>query len=223
MLKGWRGVLLLTAAAGLAFVPTKAASQTATVDQILAALGKGPTLGGTSAPVTIIEFSDFQCSFCKKFWAETLPRLKKTYIKPGRVRFVYRHLAILGEHSVQAALAAECAGEQGKFWEYHDKLFAAQGPLAFTRVKLKQYAQELNLQIDAFSRCLESGKYAKKVEGETEVGQFLGARGTPTFFINGRLLIGAHPFETFEAVIQELEKASVPGRGGPSQGKEQGR
>lgn len=218
MLKSWRTVLLLTAA-GLAFVPTRAASQTATVDQILAALGKGPALGDTSAPVTITEFSDFQCSFCKKFWAETLPRLKEMYIKPGRVRFIYRHLAILGEHSVQAALAAECAGEQGKFWEYHDRLFAAQGPLAFTRAKLKRYAQELNLDGDAFSRCLESGKYMKKVEGETGAGQFLGARGTPTFFINGRLLIGAHPFETFEAVIQELEQVSVPGRGGAFQGR----
>lgn len=209
--------------AGLLLGPVAVATQPVAVDQILGALGTGPALGAPEAPVTIIEFSDFQCSFCRKFWAETLPRLKETYIKPGRVRFVYRHLAILGEHSVQAALAAECAGEQGKFWEYHDKLFAAQGPLAFTRVKLTRYAQELNLSIDAFSRCLESGKYAKKVEGDTGVGQFLGARGTPTFFINGRLLIGAHPFETFEVVIQELEKAPASGRGGPSQGKEQGR
>ena len=195
-------VMLLLMGAGLAFVPTKAA-QTLTADQILAALGKGPALGPPEAPVTIIEFSDFQCSFCKKFWKETLPRLKETYIKQGRVRFVYRHLAILGEHSLQAAQAVECAGEQGRFWEYHDKLFASQGPFAFTKARLKRYALELDLSVEAFGQCLESGRYAEKVEGETGVGELLGARGTPTFFINGRMVVGAQPFEVFQAVIEK--------------------
>ncbi|MBI3327594.1 MAG: DsbA family protein [Nitrospinae bacterium] len=215
-------ILMLTAA-GLILVSVAAAAQPVTVDQMLAALGEGPTLGAPDAPVTIIEFSDFQCSFCKKFWQGTIPRLKETYVKPGRVRIVYRHLAILGEHSVQAALAAECAGEQRKFWDYHDQLFGAQGPLPYTRAKLLGYASGLNLDGDAFSQCLESGKYAKKVERETRAGQLLGARGTPTFFMNGQLLIGAHPFETFQAIIQELEKAPVPGSAEPSQKRGQGR
>jgi protein-disulfide isomerase len=206
-------LVLMLAASGMLASGT-AAAQSITVEQILGALAEGPALGPLEAPVTIIEFSDFQCSFCKKFWAETFPRLKEAYIKPGRVRFVYRHLAILGEHSVQAALAAECAGDQRKFWEYHDRLFGSQGPLAYTRTRLAGYAKELDLDVGGFGQCLESGKYLKKVETDTKLAQFLGARGTPAFLVNGRLLIGAHPFETFETVIQAAEKASAPSEGG---------
>ena len=182
----------------------KAASQSVSIEEALEALGKGHALGSANAPVTIVEFSDFQCSFCKKFWADTLPKLvKETHIKKGQVRFVYRHFAILGKHSVQAAQGAECAGKQGKFWEYHDRLFANQGGLAFTDSKLKQYARELRLNVRAFTQCLDSAKYKETVEGETAVAGFLGARGTPTFFVNGRLLVGAQPFEVFQSVIEE--------------------
>lgn len=172
-------------------------------EDILALLARGHSKGPQAAPITIIEFSDFQCPYCGKFWKETLPRLEAEYVKPGTVRFVYRHFAILGQHSVAAAQAAECAAEQGKFWEYHDKLFASQGPFAFTAQNLKHYAKELGLDTAAFNQCLDSGKYAQKVEGETGTGQMLGLRGTPAFFINGRLLVGAHPFETFRSVIDE--------------------
>jgi len=181
----------------------KAASQSVSIEEALEALGKGHALGSANAPVTIVEFSDFQCSFCKKFWADTLPKVKETHIKKGQVRFVYRHFAILGKHSVQAAQGAECAGKQGKFWEYHDRLFANQGGLAFTDSKLKQYARELRLNVRAFTQCLDSAKYKETVEGETAVAGFLGARGTPTFFVNGRLLVGAQPFEVFQSVIEE--------------------
>jgi len=181
----------------------KAASQSVSIEEALEALGKGHALGSANAPVTIVEFSDFQCSFCKKFWADTLPKLKETHIKKAQVRFVYRHFAILGKHSVQAAQGAECAGKQGKFWEYHDRLFANQGGLAFTDSKLKQYARELRLNVRAFTQCLDSAKYKETVEGETAVAGFLGARGTPTFFVNGRLLVGAQPFEVFQSVIEE--------------------
>ena len=178
-------------------------------DEIFAYLAKnGPKRGTDKAPVTLIEFSDFQCSFCRKFWQTTLPLLDKKYISPGKVRFIYRHFAVLGKPSEVAAQAAECAGEQGKFWEYHDKLFASAGsPLAFTGGKLKSYAKELGLKSQAFNQCLDSGKQLKKVEGETAIGAFLGARGTPAFFLNGQLLVGAQPFEVFEAVIEkELKK-----------------
>ncbi len=117
--------------------PAQAASTGLSVEETLATLGKGPTLGSLDAPVLIVEFSDFQCGFCRKFWGDTFPKLKSTYIDKGQLRFVYRHFAILGKHSVQAAQAAECAGEQGKFWSYHDKLFGKQGALAFTEAKLK--------------------------------------------------------------------------------------
>ena len=100
-------------------------------------------------------------------------------------------------------MAAECAGEQGKFWEYHDMLFANQGGLAFTQSKLQQYARALGLKAANFNRCLTSEKYRKKVEGETAVAASLGARGTPTFFVNGRLIVGAQPLDVFQAVIEE--------------------
>lgn len=191
------------------------ASQNLSVEETLATLGKGPILGSPGAPVTIVEFADFQCSFCRKFWAETFPKLKETYIKKGQLRFVYRHFAILGKFSVQAAQAAECAGEQGKFWEYHDKLFTNQGGLAFTESKLRRYAMELRLKVPNLGQCLDSGRFRKKVEGETAVAAFLGARGTPTFFVNGRLLVGAQPFAVFQTVIaEELKKSGSKKRGG---------
>ena len=121
-------VALLVGAVLLCFSPSTlaTAAQSRSLDEVLATLGKGPTLGPASAPVTIIEFSDFQCGYCKKFWADTLPELKKSYFDKGTARFVFRHFAILGKHSEQAALAAECAAEQGQFWNYHDMVFANQ-------------------------------------------------------------------------------------------------
>ena len=185
------------------------ASRSLSVEETLATLGKGPTLGSMNAPVTIVEFSDFQCSFCRKFWADTLPKLKDTYIKQDKVRFIYRHFAILGKFSEHAAMAAECAGEQGKFWEYHNKLFANQGGLAFTEPKLNQYAQELKVNVRTFGQCLDSGRYRQKVEGETAVAASLGARGTPTFFVNGRLMVGAQPFEAFQSIVEEELRKST--------------
>jgi protein-disulfide isomerase len=182
---------------------TTAVSQAQTVEEVLAALGKDRTLGSSSAPVSIVEFSDFQCSFCRKFWGNTFPQLKESYLKDGKVRFTYRHFAILGKFSEQAAMAADCAGEQEKFWEYHDKLFANQGGLAFTQSKLQQCAGELGLKAANFKRCLTTERYRKKVEGETAVAASLGARGTPTFFVNERLMVRAQPFSVFEAVIDE--------------------
>ncbi len=187
-------------------------------EEIFAYLAKdGPKRGSGKAPVTLIEFSDFQCSFCRKFWQTTLPQIEKKYISTGKVKFVYRHLAILGKHSVASAQAAECAGEQEKFWEYHDKLFASAGsPLAFTDGRLKGYAKELGLKSRAFDQCFDSGKYLKKVEGETAIAAFLGARGTPAFFLNGQLLVGAQPFQVFEAAIEkDLKKGSSSGKTKP--------
>ena len=192
-----------------------AAAQPIAREEILALLAKGASRGSETAPVTIVELADFQCTFCRKFWKETLPRIEEAHIKTGKVRFVYRHFAILGEHSVAAAEAAECAGEQRKFWEYHDKLFASQGPFAFTKQNLKHYAKELGLNTVAFAQCIDSGRYIQKVEGETEVGTMLGVRGTPAFFINGRLLVGAHPIETFRQIIEEELKKAKPAKGPP--------
>jgi len=193
------------------FLSGSAVAQGTTRADIFTYLAKdGPKRGTDKAPVTLIEFSDFQCSFCRKFRQTTLPLLDKKYISTGKAKFIYRHFAVLGKPSEMAAQGAECAGEQGKFWEYHDKLFASAGsPLAFTGGKLKSYAKELGIKSQAFNQCLDSGKHLKKVEGETAIGAFLGARGTPAFFLNGQLLVGAQPFEVFEAVIEkELKKPS---------------
>lgn len=178
-------------------------AQPLSVEAALDALGHDRTLGMKSAPVRIVEFSDFQCSFCQKFWANTLPKLKNVYVKQGTVRFAYRHFAILGKFSEQAALASECAAEQGQFWEYHDKLFSNRGAMAFTQSKLEEYGGALGLKEANFKRCLRTEKYRSKVEGETAVAASMGVRGTPTFFVNGRLMVGAQPFTAFQNVIEE--------------------
>ena len=199
-------IIFLLVALVCALTGQVGASQSPTLKDVLASLGKGPALGSPSAPVTIVEFSDFRCSFCKKFWADTLPKLKKSYFDRGTVQFVFRHFAILGKQSEQAALASECAAEQGKFWQYHDKLFANQAALGFTESKLKEYAGELRLQQAKFNSCLTTGKYKSKVEQETVTAAYLGGRGTPMFLVNEWLLVGAQPFETFQKVIgQALE------------------
>src|SRR5919112_3367304 len=179
------------------------AAQSPSLKDILASLEKGPALGSPSAPVTIVEFSDFRCSFCKKFWADTLPKLKKSYFEKGTAQFVFRHFAILGKQSEQAALASECAAEQGKFWQYHDKLFANQAALGVSESKLKGYAGELRLQQAKFNGCLTTGKYNSKVEQETVTAAYLGGRGTPMFLVNEWLLVGAQPFETFQKIIDQ--------------------
>jgi protein-disulfide isomerase len=205
----WTTLVVVLLIALSARSPEIGAAQPLSVEETLAALGKGPTRGSAGAPVMIVEFADFQCSFCRKFWADTLPKLDNTYVKQGKVRFVFRHFAILGKFAEQAAMAADCAGEQGKFWEYHDKLFANQGGLAFIQSKLQQYGGELGLKAANFKRCLTTEKYRKKVEGETAVAASLGARGTPTFFVNGRLMVGAQPFDAFQSLIEEELKKSL--------------
>jgi protein-disulfide isomerase len=197
---GWLCCLLLN--------PSSAASQSKSAHEV--SVGSGPILGSASAPVTIIEFSDFQCSFCKRFWADTLPKLREAYIDKGKVRFIYRHFAILGKHSEQAAQAAECAAEQGKFWEYHDQLFKNQGGLAFTETKLSQYARDIGLNAGAFGTCLGTGKFREKVERETAAAAYVGGRGTPFFIVNQRHLVGAQPYDVFRRVIDEELETQEP-------------
>ncbi len=175
--------------------------------------GPGPAKGSADAPVVMVEFSDFQCVYCRKFWRETLPKIEERYIRTGKVRFVYRHMAIQGEASVLAAQAASCAHDQGKFWEYHDTLFKNGGALAFTSASLKRSAADLGLDGKAFAVCFDGKKHAQRVEAETTLGHVLGATGTPTFLLNGQLAIGAYPFEAFR---QGLDALLAPPRREPS-------
>jgi len=184
------------------------ARQPVSRDDVVLALerGAGPSRGFPSARLTIVELSDFQCSYCRKFRWETLPQLEERYIRPGKIRFVYRHMAVLGQASVQAAQAASCAEDQGRFWEYHDKLFEQRGALAFSASRLKTYASDLRLDAGGFAQCLDSGKQAGRVETETLLGRMLGATGSPTFLVNGQLMIGAYPYAVFERALDEMLK-----------------
>jgi len=161
-----------------------------------------PSFGPPNAKVTIVEFSDFQCPYCKMFNDDTLAQLKKTY--GDRVRFVYRDFPLDSIHPYArtAAEAAQCAHEQGNFWEYHDVLFANQQ--ALTIPDLKRYAQQLGLDTQRFNSCVDSHKYQASVEADVQEGNRLHVSGTPTFFINGRALVGAQPFEAFRSAISEV-------------------
>lgn len=206
-------MIILTVGYTLGFANAVVAGEQSTASQTLV-LESTRALGLTSAPVTMFELSDFQCTFCRKFWVETLPRLKDTYVKNGQVRFAYQHFVLLGAHSLAAAQASECARGQKKFWPYHDKLFESQGRLAFTDAKLKRYAEQLGLHMGAFAQCLDSRKYQQKIEEDTKLGFELGARGTPTFFFNGKILVGAQPFTAFRSAIEEaLANAATQNRG----------
>ena len=166
-----------------------------------------PARGSECAPVTIVEFSDFECSFCALYVNETLPLILETY--GDRVLYVFRDFPIASKHphAQEAAEAAQCAFEQGKFWEYHDILFQNQDALDLA--DLQRYATDLGLDESAFNLCLDSGKYAEEVQQDFDDGLDYGVTGAPTFFINGRKVSGAKPFSIFQSVIEEeLAKAS---------------
>lgn len=157
--------------------------------------------GDVNAPVTLIEYSDFQCPFCKRH-APTISQLLSEY--EGEVRFVYRHFPLSSIHpqAQKAAEAFECAGEQGKPWEYHDTLFANQSALDVT--SLKSYAGNLGLNQSQFDSCLDTGKYNNKVIGQAQEAQAAGISGTPGTFVNDQLVKGAYPVAIFEQIIDEL-------------------
>ena len=163
------------------------------------ATANSPSRGPANAPVEIVEFSDFQCPFCLRAHP-TIEQVLKDY--GDRVHFVYRHYPLPGHPNARpAAEAAACAAEQGKFWPYHDKLFATQSRLAES--DLKQDAAELGMDAAKFNACVDSHKYAAEVDADTRAGQDAGVDGTPAFFINGRLISGAQPYENFKKMIDE--------------------
>lgn len=160
-----------------------------------------PVLGPSDAPITIIEFSDFRCPYCKRFRIETFDQLLAAY--PDQIRFIYRDFPVVG--GFEAAVASECADEQGEYWAYHDLLFLGEYPELNNEAYLA-YAENLDLDMDAFSSCLEESRYASEVEADAVYAAGLGVTGTPTFFINGIPLIGAQPLDIFTQIIDaELE------------------
>jgi protein-disulfide isomerase len=187
-------------------IPTPISSPTVvqpspTVGIVQVSADDDPALGPEDAPVLIVEFSDFQCSFCARFAEETLGQILDTY--GDRVRFVYRDFPIteMHDYAQKAAEATQCANDQGKYWEYSDLLFKNQQALDVD--SLKKYAEDLGLNTGAFNECLDSGQYTSEVQKDREEGESYGITGTPTFFINGRMLRGAKPFSAFQAIIEE--------------------
>jgi len=160
---------------------------------------EGFAKGPKDAPVTLVEFTDFHCPFCGRAVA-TLKDVMREY--DGKIRWVFRDFPIASLHpmAAKAAEAARCAGEQGRFWEYHDLLFEGQSQA--TIKDLKRSAEQLKLDPKSFGQCLDSGKHQAAVEADVQEGARLGVTGTPTFFINGRILVGAQPLESFRRIIE---------------------
>jgi protein-disulfide isomerase len=168
--------------------------------------GHAPIRGNPNAPVTVIEFSDFQCPYCIRA-RPTVNRVREAY--GDKVRWVFRHFPLAFHNEAEkAAEAAACAGDQGKFWEMHDRLWASNGKLPV--VELKALATAIGLDKAAFDSCLDSGKRADLVKQDAEAGGGYGVSGTPAFFVDGRPLVGAQPFEAFQQVIDD-ELARLPG------------
>ncbi len=167
--------------------------------RVAVTIDNNPVIGPDNAPVTIIEFTDFECFFCKQFHDETLSGLLKQY--EGKIRFAYRNFPIRALHAYAqgAAEAAQCAFDQKKFWEYHDLLF--QNIQQLTKDDLLTYATQLNLDKKTFQDCFDNGTHRRDVLNDYQSGVALGIGGVPTFFINGRMLVGAQPLSVFSAVI----------------------
>lgn len=174
-----------------------------------------PFMGSENASITMIEFSDYQCPFCRTFFNETLPLIKKNYIDKGLVKFVYRDMPLtsLGHtDATPAANAAECAREQGgdeMYFAFHDLIFEGENKLGYGTVSIPEeslytYAKELSLDETAFRECQEGQRYYEEIAADTSAGRAAGMRGTPSFIINGQMIVGAYPYESFEQILNEL-------------------
>jgi protein-disulfide isomerase len=178
-------------------------------------MGDDPVLGSLKAPLALVEFSEFQCPFCRRFHEETLPKLKESYIDTGRLRYVFRDFPLLAihPHAKAAAVAAHCAGSQDAYWRMHDALFANQkrlGPDLYDEL-----ARSLNLDLPAFQACVKAPEAEKEVTADMAEAASLGVQGTPHFFlgrvkdgaiVDVRRINGAQPLTSFTQVIEELSK-----------------
>lgn len=195
--------------------PQPTSNPTQSNGKVFVSYQDSPMRGNQNAPVTILEFSDFQCPFCGSFFSNTLPQLEQNYIDSGKVRLVFRDFPLQSIHpnAVPAALAAQCANEQGKFWQYHDTLFSNQPnwaglDSANVTSTFKQYAVQLGLNSDNFNTCLDSAKFLKTLQKNFQDGASYNVSGTPTFFIGNDKdgyvqVVGAQPYSVFEQTIDQ--------------------
>ncbi len=159
----------------------------------------GPSMGPETAKVTIVTFSDFQCPYCSRM-VEPMKELLEEY--PGQVRLVYRHFPLdIHPQARLAAEASECVEEQGRFWEFHDLVFEHQAELA-EEGKIQELASSAGVDVEAFTTCLDEGRYSERVSEDLRAGRDAGVQGTPAFFVNGRPIYGAESLDVFRAMIQ---------------------
>jgi len=208
-------LLFLGAGALLFLAAGEAQSPRPNPESIFQSLDGAPALGDEKAPVTIVEFSDFECPYCGQHANQVLPQIIKDYVNTGKVRYVIRDLPIESIHpqAFKAAVAARCAAEQGKYWEMHDRLFKNQQ--FFVVTQLTGHADALGLDPARFQLCLDTGKYDAEIRNNIRDAVKAGVRGTPTFFV-GRAdteasgkksittLSGAQPFAAFQRTLDQM-------------------
>lgn len=196
-----------TAAYPAASNPPGAPATPAPGQKVNVSVGNLPVLGDKNAKVTVIEFADFRCPFCEKWFTDVEANLIKDYVNTGKVKFAFRNYAFLGPGSTLSANAAECANEQGKFWEYHDYLYKNQPPETDTSMytidNLTTIAGTLGMNTDQFKSCLSANKYNNDVSKDLSDGQAAGVSGTPATFVNGQIVVGAQPYSSFKTLIDQ--------------------
>lgn len=188
---------------------SQAPEQSRVVDRSLVESDDDPTIGSADAPVTIVEFSDFQCPFCRIFWQESYPQLKQDYIDTGKARLIYRDFPLDFHPAAHvAAVGAQCANQQGKFEEYHDTVFGEQtkqgtGTLSFGEEEIRAWARQAGVDAVSFDACLQSDAFDDEIAQDMAAGAAAGVSGTPSFYVNGREIVGAQPYEIFQQFIEE--------------------
>ncbi len=164
--------------------------------------GENQIKGNINAPVLVVQFSDFECPFSKRFYKETFPRLEKEYISTGKVKFAYRDFPLaMHPGAFPVAVASRCAGKQNKYWEFFEKINNIDAP--DSSAAIRQASQAIKLNTKDFDSCMNDSSVQAKVKNDMDAGSKLGVSGTPAFFINGRFLPGAYPYEAFKQIIEE--------------------
>lgn len=177
------------------------------------ATGEGRVLGDPNAPVTVVEYADFQCPVCKRAESSIVSKIEEDYIVDGQVKLEFRMFPIIGDESYWAAQAAEAARDQGKFWEYHNALFNAQGREnsgAFSYDRLVALAKDVGLDVPTFEQTLQDNTHLDAIKAEAKAASDAGVSSTPTFYVNGKKIVGAQSYDVFQKAIAEaLDKAAA--------------
>jgi len=202
------GAVLYKPGQGVANRPSETANASDVINPVAPSIDDDFVLGDSEAPVTMIVFGDYQCPYCKKMFDETETKIRTKYVDTGMVQMVYRDYPLDSIHPFarKAAEASQCAGDQGSYWQYHDALFAKQAEIP--ALNFTELAVSMKLDGTIFDECLSSGKFTAEVEKDSQDGQALGIEGTPASYINGTLIPGAYPYETFEQVIEAALKSA---------------